>query len=583
MRLRPGCRTLLSANLILFFAVMAAAQIPASEQTLERGVELLRQTRPAEAEQIFLHLVRSDPDSAAAHYYLALSLSDQKRLDEAREEFLQVLRIDPRHADACFEMAGISVKDGDYPAALSWAKRGLRLSPGDAYGMDLAGTIHFLMDSKIEALRCWNRLNRPHLTELRIHSADSVTRARVAEEIHLVPGDLLSAHEIDAARWRLRQHRQIRGVKFRPMPGAEPDQYALEIDTDTRRGVGSRTEFLFNTLSNIGFQTWRLTWWDMAGRGVTSDLLWRWRSDAQRIQLNIDVPRPAHLPVYAGASYNWRDESWYLSGNPDQAGSDFRLRTHEAEARFLLPLSVPRLSLAASAVTRTRRFDFHGAPQADGSDDGEGPAPLDTARRASWFRLTPVLQLRGKEPQSIAGVESRLRAGLDIGRAWEPVSQRLSRFSVSWENRIDWNSSGKLQRTLLLGLHAGYLSEPGLAEDHFTLGVGPDADFWLRAHPYLRQGKPGNTPLAGEFLLGNLTIASDIRKWNWISIGMLAFLDVAQLPRLYPGQPIPRVQADVGIGIEMGSPIVPSRRFTIVWGHDTRTGHNVFYLASALR
>ncbi len=64
---------------------------------------------------------------------------------------------------------------------------------------------------------------------------------------------------------------------------------------------------------------------------------------------------------------------------------------------------------------------------------------------------------------------------------------------------------------------------------------------------------------------------------------MLAFLDVAQLPRLYPGQSIPRVLADVGIGVELGSPIVPSRRFTIIWGHHTRTGQNVFCLACALR
>jgi Tfp pilus assembly protein PilF len=584
MRFLHKRRGLISANLVLLLAVMAAAQDPVSEQSLERGVELLRETRPAEAEQIFVHLVRLDPNSAAAHYYLALSRAEQGRMDEARAEFEQVLRIDPRHADACFEIAGIHIKSGEYPAALSWAKRGLRLSPQDAYGLDLTGTINFLMDSKIEGLRYWNRLNRPHMTELQVHSTDSVTRQRIAEEIYLVPGDLLSAQKIDAARWRLRQHRNVRGVKFRPVPGAGPDQYALEIETDTRRGVGSRMEFLFNTLSNIGFQTWRLTWWDIAGSGVTTDLLWRWRSDAQRVQLNFDMPRPVHLPIYAGASYNWRDESWYLSGNTNQAQSDFRLRTHEAGVRFLLPLKVPQLSLAASVVTRTRRFDFHGAPPAAGSDGGEeGPAPLDAARRASWFQLAPVLQLRGREPQSVAGIESRIRADLDIGRAWEPVSQGLSRFSVSWENRIDWSSQSKLQRTLLLGLHAGYLSDPGLAEDHFILGVGPDADFWLRAHPYLREGKPGNTPLAGEFLLGNLTVASDIKHWKWIKIGALAFLDVAQLPRLYPGQSLPRVLADVGIGVELGSPIVPSRRFTIMWGHDTRSGRNVFYLASALR
>jgi Tfp pilus assembly protein PilF len=584
MRFPHRRRGLISANLVLLLAVMAAAQDPVSEQSLERGIELLHETRPAEAEQIFVRLVRLDPNSAAAHYYLALSRAEQGRMDEARTEFEQVLRIDPQHADACFEIAGINIKASDYPAALSWTKRGLRLSPQDAYGLDLAGTINFLMDSKIEGLRYWNRLNRPHMTELQVHSTESVTRQRIAEEIYLVPGDLLSAQEIDAARWRLRQHRNVRGIKFRPVPGAGPDQYALEIDADTRRGVGSRMEFLFNTLSNIGFQTWRLTWWDIAGSGVTTDLLWRWRSDAQRVQLNFDMPRPLHLPVYAGASYNWRDESWYLSGDPDQLQSDFRLRTHEAGVRFLLPLKVPQLSLAASVVTRTRRFDFHGAPPAAGSDgEKEGPAPLDAARRASWFQLAPVLQLRGREPQSVAGIESRINAGLEFGRAWEPVSQGLSRYSVSWENRIDWSSQSKLQRTLLLGLHAGYLSDPGLAEDHFILGVGPDADFWLRAHPYLREGKPGNTPLAGEFLLGNLTVASDIKNWKWIKIGALAFLDVAQLPRLYPGQSIPRVLADVGIGVELGSPIVPSRRFTIMWGHDTRTGHNVFYLSSALR
>ena len=576
--------SLVSAVVILLLTVTGVAQEADSQQSLQQGVKLLREMRSAEAERLFLRLVELDANNADAQYYLALSRSQQGRLDEARAGFEQVLRIDPKNADACLEIAGIYLKTKDYPAALSLIKRGLRLSPQDAYGLELAGTINFLMDSKLEGLRYWNRLNRPHLTELQVHSTDSATRQRIAEEIYLVPGDLLSAQEIDAARWRLRQHRHVRGVKFRPIPGAGPDQYTLEIDADTRRAVGSRMEFLFNTLSNVGFQTWRLTWWDIAGSGVTSDLLWRWRSDAQRIQLNFEMPRPLHLPVYAGASYNWRDESWYLSGNPDQPQSDFRLRTHEAGVRFLLPLKVPQLSLAASVVTRTRRYDFHGAPPAAGSDGGEeGPAPLDSARRASWFQLAPVLQLRGREPQSVAGIESRIRAGLDIGRAWDPVSQRLSRFSVSWENRIDWSSRSKLQRTLLLGLHAGYLAESGLAEDHFILGVGPDADFWLRAHPYLREGKPGNTPLAGEFLLGNLTVASDIKNWKWIKIGALAFLDVAQLPRLYPGQSIPRVQADVGIGVELGSPIVPSRRFTIMWGHDTRTGQNVFYLASALR
>ena len=579
----------------LLLAAMATAQDSAPEQSLDRGIELLRQMRPAEAEQLFSRLVDLDKNNARAQYYLALSRSQQGRLEEARTGFEQVLRIDPGNADARFEIAGIYIKTREYSVARSWAKRGLQLSPRDEYGLDLAGTASFLMDDKIQALRYWNRLNRPHLTEIQINPADFKTRQRIAEEIHLVPGDLLSAHEIDAARWRIRQHRYVRAVNLQPLPGPVQDQYALQVDADIRRGVGSRTEFLFNTLSNIGFQTWRLTWWNIAGIGLTSDLLLRWRADAQRYQLAVDMPRPGHLPFYSGVSYVWRDESWRFSEDSGQPKPGFRLRMHETSVKFLLPLRIPELSITAAAAARRRSFDAQEitqtvrnrlVPQAatDGTSEvNECDSSLDTAHRSFWFRLAPVLLLHGNQSQSAAGFESRIRAEAGVGRAWDPIEQRLSRFSVSWENRFDWISRTELQRTLLLGLHAGQLSAPGLVEDHFILGVGPDADFWLRAHPFLRHGKPGQTPLAGKFLLGNLTIASDIKRFKWIKLGALAFLDFAQLPRAYSGQTLPRILADAGVGIELGSPIVPGRRFTVTWGHDTRTGRSVFYLATSFR
>ena len=471
--------------------------------------------------------------------------------------------------------------------ARSWAEHGLRLSPRDDYGLDLAGTASFLMDYKIEALRYWNRLNRPHLTELQVRPTGSASRQRIAEEIRLMPGDRLSAHEIEAARWRLRQHRYIRAVQFRPMPGPTPDQYSLEVDAGTRRGVGSRPEFLFNTLSNIGFRTWRVTWWDIAGSGVTTDLLWRWRSEAQRALVDVDVPRPMHLPVYAGVSYDWRDESWHLSGQPNQA-ADFRLRTHEVGMRVLVPLRLPQLSLAAAVAGRRRAFEpapvsHPAADPVPSASAVDSQSELETARGVFWMRFSPVLQLSEREPQSGAGVESGLRGSLDLGRTRNPVSQHLSRLSISWENRFDWVSHAKRQRTLLLGLHTGRLSEPGPAEDHFVLGVGPDADFWLRAHPFLRHAKPGQTPLAGEFVLGNMTAAADIKAWKWLKLGVTAFFDLAWMPRLYPGQRTSSTALDAGIGIELGSPLVSSRRFTLAWGHDAKTGRDVFYLAGSFR
>jgi hypothetical protein len=99
----------------------------------------------------------------------------------------------------------------------------------------------------------------------------------------------------------------------------------------------------------------------------------------------------------------------------------------------------------------------------------DAQSQLETAGGVSWLQLAPVLRLHGRDSESVAGLESRVRAGLAFGRTVSPVSNGLSRLSISWENRIDCVSRGKLHRTILLGLHAGRLSERGLAEDHYRV------------------------------------------------------------------------------------------------------------------
>ena len=580
----------------LLLAAKLLAQDPAHvEPTLQKGVELIRQSNPQEAERVFLRLVDADKDNPDLLYHLALSRSLQGRLDQARSGFERVLELDPHRADACFEIAACFLKTKDYLQALSWAERGLQLSPRDPYGLELAGTILYLMDFKVKALHYWNQLGRPRLTELDIRPKRPLNRQRIAEEIHLVPGDLLSAREIEVARWRLQQHRYIRTTQFQPIPGQSPDQYGLEVNLDNRRGFGSLPEFLFNSLSNVGFRTLRLTYWDLAGTGVTSSLHWRWRADASRTQVDFEMPRPGHLPVYAGLAYNWRDESWYLSGNASQPKPDLNLRYHEAGLRVLVPLRVPQLSLTAGIVARRRTYELFGAQgtsPARGSDAKDSTSvsaenisrpQLQSARRAVWFRFAPLLQLHGRESPGAGGWENRFRGALDFGRSSNPVGTNHSRLSVTWENRYDWVSGSQMQRTLAFGVHAGRLSEPGLFEDHFILGVGPDVDFWLRAHPFLRTGKPGRTPLAGQFALCNLTAASDIKSWKWLKVGVVAFFDVAQLSRLYPGQTISPTLVDTGIGMELGSRLVPARRFTFAWGYDAKSDRHVFYVTSSYR
>jgi hypothetical protein len=99
----------------------------------------------------------------------------------------------------------------------------------------------------------------------------------------------------------------------------------------------------------------------------------------------------------------------------------------------------------------------------------------------------------------------------------------------------------------------------------------------------LRNGRPGAAPLAGEFRLANVTAAIDIATIKWFKVGAVAFADLARVPRLYAGQALPGTLVDVGVGVELGSALLSSRRVTLAWARDTRAGRSTFFVATSLR
>ena len=572
---------MMSLLLGLLLLVTAHAQEPTrTGSDKERGEALLRESRFTEAEAVFADWVAADSRSPDAHYYLALSRALQGRTSEAREGFKHVLELDARRADACFEIAAGLLTGHDYQQALTWVSKGLRLVPGDPFGLDLAGTVFYLSGAKAAALRYWNRLDRPHLSEIRIVAHGGVGRQLIADEIALAPGDLLSWKEIEKARWRLAQHRYITDVVLEPAPGPTPDDYALDVTVSGRRGIGSPVEFLFNTLADVGFRTWRFNYWNIGGAGVTLSTKWRWVSDAQWLQMDLDIPRPMHLPLYAGLSFSQRDESWKL---PSQ-GDGFRLQTKDAGMSVTIPLRLPALSVTLGAGGRRREFEPTTGVDAAASCTGTDSMNLDeNTTGVLWLRAAPRVLFRERQLDRGWVFRPTVRGGADMGWARGQAVVPISRLSLSSDFRFNRAAAGSGRQSLSIALHGGRLSSPALAEDHFVLGTGPDADFPLRAHPYLRGGQPGTTPLAAEFVLGNLTAATDIKSWKWLTLGIVGLVDVGRASELYPGQCLPATMFDVGLGVELGSPLSSSRRFTFVWGRDVVERRSVFYVAASIR
>ncbi len=565
------CFFALCLSLLLLIQPTGGAQEPPAtvqRDRIARGNELLRQTRYDEAAALFARWLEEEPQNPDAQYYLALTRGLQRRLDEALNGFRRVLELDPRRAEARFEIAGILLGRGEYREAFEHTREGLRLKPDSEYGLDLAGSLAFLMGDKVEALRYWNRRNRPRLTEMTIVSGP-LDRYRVAEEIDLKPGDLLSSVELEKAAWRLSRHDYIRQVEFNPVPGPVPEQYALEVNVNSRRGFGGAGELLFRTLGEVAFETLHLSYWNMRNSGTTVHLPLRWNPEARFFGLELDSPRPLHYPVYVRAWYGWRDESWFLQ----RSGSSpsFRLRTHDLTTSVLLPLTVPQLAADVYLGYRWRNFSAN------------SPAPAGTEREPDGvFRVGLAPELRILNGSSPVGWRpgSALKADFAWARLYNADQRYASRISASWRNRLERTSKAGRDTSLRLGLHAGWLSSQNPVEDYFLLGVGPDADFPLRAHPIFRDGRKGGSPMASRFALGNLSCRQDIYRWKVLRIGFLAFADAAQIWSRYSGQEGAGTLVDTGIGIEFGSSLISENRFTVAYGRDWKGERNTLYVGA---
>lgn len=153
---------------------------------LERAQLLLQQSRPADAEQEAMLALAQRPDHPLAHAYLALSRSDQGKIQEAVEsarsavglapdaaffryvhalvlhrsdrdteaaaEVAEAIRLDPEEENHFALLASIELARRDWSAALQAAERGLALNPEDVGCANLRSMALVRLGRKAEAM-----------------------------------------------------------------------------------------------------------------------------------------------------------------------------------------------------------------------------------------------------------------------------------------------------------------------------------------------------------------------------------------------------------------------------------------------
>jgi len=100
----------------------------ASEGT--KANDLLQSGKPADAAQIYRHMLEENPDSAQTAYNLALALEATNDMKGAEDTLRNAINIDPKLAKVQTELGRLELAKGDLQSAQKWLESALDLEPG---------------------------------------------------------------------------------------------------------------------------------------------------------------------------------------------------------------------------------------------------------------------------------------------------------------------------------------------------------------------------------------------------------------------------------------------------------------------
>ncbi len=99
----------------------------ASEGT--KANDLLQSGKPAEAVQIYRHMLEENPDNAWTAYNLALALEAMHDIKGAEDALHKAIDINPKLANIRAELGGLELSEGNLQSARKWLESALDLEP----------------------------------------------------------------------------------------------------------------------------------------------------------------------------------------------------------------------------------------------------------------------------------------------------------------------------------------------------------------------------------------------------------------------------------------------------------------------
>jgi hypothetical protein len=562
-------KTCISAFKILTLLVFAFGVQAADDTDRLRSVKKLYQQK--NWAEVAREAQGPAEQSADFDYYAGMAFSHLDRWREARDAFSNGARKAPGDARFLTERAGAEYKLNYFSAAKRDLRRSMRLDPSDSYLPEFLGTIYLLEGNLEAALKYWNLVSKPRLSEVAVIPAPKTRKLLLDRAVLLSAPAVLNADSLlqtDALLENLGTFPNWRVELSPETSSSNGNDYKATLRLTERNGWGSSLlDGAISLLRGLPYDTVYPSYDNLGSETINVDSLARWDAQKRRASESAEFPLFRHPAKRLRIFVDARNENWNLS------------QTFLGSAVPITNLNLKRFAGGAELhLVEGARWDLTVGLDAISRQFQNVPTSLPTAA-APFFTDSSTLDTRLGAHRILFRVPERRFTldGLAEVRAGRSYGSGLGAFaSLNGELKSRWLPKARGDDCeFLFRLRGGDTFGDVPLDQLLQLGVERDNDLWLRGHPGTLDGRKGRAPLGRRYLLFNSELYKTVYNGPFFRVQLGPFFDTGAIDdpsKLFGSQ---KWLFDTGIQARVR--VLGSVSVLLSYGRDLRSGTGAFY------
>ncbi len=514
-----------------------------------------------------IHLMppaRDDP--AELDFYRGLAFARLQRWAEAKAAFEAGREKQPQDKRFLLELAGVCYQRKDLSEARSYLKQALRLDPDDVYAQDFLATIYFLQGNLEAAVRHWNRIGRPKITDVKLDPPPRVHAVLLDRAFAFSPLSVLHLDDLWTTQARIENLEVFSRQRFELAPQGE-ESFALSFRSAEKNGWGdSRLDGLISLLRGLPYQAIYPELYNLNHSAINIVSMVRWDAQKRRARLSFSAPLGQNPRWRVQFYLDGRNENWDI-GETFRASasplSDLKLKKLEAGAAVR---SVVGSRLRWSSGISLAHREFQNLAGVDSQAGGFFTDGFSLKYQTSLdYHLL-------RSPDKRVNVDAL--AAAEFGRvfahplgSFAKIESSLTLHWLPLSRGDDYDTKGRFRVGRVIG------QVP--LDEVYGLGLDRDNDLWLRGHIGTRGGKKGSAPMGREYVLWNWEFDKIVHRNAFFTLRLGPFLDIGRITD--PSQDFAAGAWLWDPGVQCKFRVLGTVTIIFSYGRDVHSGRNAFY------